>query len=177
MGGTGISIARRVPLPRIPGQYVLNALSNATIAPAQSEVRVSWIFLDDPLTIDRIAVEVSVGAASSFIRPVIYSSDSNGRPSTVLVDGGQIDASTNGIKEATVAAVIPRGITWWGSISQGGAPTLRVANIAAGPFALDLNTSLNLIWPRQTGATGAPPAFGVQSGYRAETICVRVRLA
>lgn len=177
MAGTGIAIARRVPLPRIPGQYVMNALSNATAAPAQSEVRVAWVFLDDPLTIDRIAVEVTASAVSSFVRPVIYASDSSGRPSTVLVDGGQIDASTNGIKEATVSAVIPRGITWWGSISQGGTPTVRVANVAPGPLAMDLNVGFNLVWPRQTGATGAPPAFGAQSGYRAETICVRVRLA
>lgn len=179
MSGTGITLGRPNQIPRISGQYLLNVLGNSTGVTAQSELWLSPRWLDEDTPIDQIAVEVTSGAANSFIRPTIYSSNSAYRPNVPLVDGGQLDSSSPGIKTAVVAATIPKGLTWWGAVPQGGTPTVRRASAWAGllPIALTFDTAFSTPFPGQSGVTGALPSPFVRSTAYGTPICIRVRIA
>jgi hypothetical protein len=75
------------------------------------------------VTVTQVAFWVITAAASSFIRPVVYSDDGTGcYPASLLVDVGQVDTSTTGLKTPTAfSAVDVGGVTWWGSVVQGAA--------------------------------------------------------
>lgn len=180
MSGTSIIVPKSPRIPKVTGQYLQNVFGGGTAVLTQSELRLAPVLLEQDIPIDRICVEVTSLAASSFVRPVIYRSNTSGRPGALLVDGGQIDSSSNGKKEATVAATIPSGLTWWGCVAQGGAPTVRTsASFAAtaSPIPMDFDSTLNFVFPAQATVTGAPPDPFVRSTVTQFAIAIRVRIA
>lgn len=169
-----------VPIPFVAGHYLQSMLGNAVLTSSQNALVLAPMFLESDVTIDRIAVEVTTAAASSFVRPAIYGSDANGRPGALLVDGGQLDASTPGIKEAAVNVTIPRGISWWGSINQGGVPTTRQGTVWAGgrPMLLGPSpTTFNAAFPAQLSISAALPSPMVPNAGSTNVTAVRVRIA
>jgi hypothetical protein len=170
-----------VPIPGVSGHWLQSLLGNAALTSSQNTLVVAPVFIEADIAIDRIAVEVTTGAVSSFVRPVIFGSDADGRPGSLLVDGGQLDASTIGVKEATVAVIISRGLTWWGAVNQGGVPTTRQASVFAGGRPLLMGpaplTSFNSAFPAQSGASGVPPSPMVPNTASPNVTAVRVRVA
>ncbi len=74
------------------------------------------------LTIDRLGIEVTVGAAG-LCRIGLYTND-NGVPGTLIVDGGAIDTSSVAIVEATVSPLILPEWCWIAAVYNA-APTCR----------------------------------------------------
>jgi hypothetical protein len=85
------------------------------------------LFISESITIDRIGVECTTATASTTWRIGIYNSDSNGLPSTVLLDAGTVDTSTTGLKTITVSQTLSAGLYFVAGSWQTGfnTPTLR----------------------------------------------------
>jgi hypothetical protein len=81
-------------------------------------------------TVDRIAFEVTTGgSAGSKARVGIYAatSQSNIYPNALVVDGGEFDTTTTGVKVATVSATLDPNVRYWAAYLCGtAAPTIRV---------------------------------------------------
>jgi hypothetical protein len=64
-------------------------------------------------TLDRLKVNITTADAGSTVRLGLYTSDSHGMPSTLLLDGGTIDSSTTGAKEVTVNQQLTGGVLYF----------------------------------------------------------------
>lgn len=86
------------------------------------------------ITIDQLGISVSTLLAGSNCKVVIYASDSNGRPSAVIVESGNIDASTTGTKLVAIASTaLTAGTKYWIGVRSSGTQTLRTLNVSALP--------------------------------------------
>lgn len=75
------------------------------------------------MTVIEIGVNVTAGVADSQILYGIYSSDENGRPSTLLASGSA-SSDTTGSKTSAVSVVLKKGdVVWDAFLSVGGAPS------------------------------------------------------
>jgi hypothetical protein len=81
-----------------------------------------------PITVDRIAINVSVAEAGATPRLGIYARSSDNRPGDLILDCGTVDASTTGVKEITISATIPAGLFFVAVAHQGASSTLRLTN-------------------------------------------------
>lgn len=101
------------------------------------------LFVSESITIDRLGVECVTAVASTTWRIGIYNSDSNGVPSTVLLDAGTVDTSTTGLKTITVNQTLSAGLYFIAGVWQGGAssPTMRAYSSGAGNWAPVAGTS------------------------------------
>jgi hypothetical protein len=127
------------------------------------------LFLSEAITIDRLGVEVTGANASTTWRIGIYNSDSNGLPSTVLLDAGTVDCSTTGLKTITVSQTIQAGFYFIAGCWQGGSssPFLRSLLQTGGiysPIASTNQQSTNYITQYHVDSvTGAFPTFSGSS--------------
>lgn len=76
------------------------------------------------ITVDRIAIEVTVADAGKVARLGIYNDGSNLYPGTLVVDGGEISVAANGIITATISEALTKGYYWVAIVSDG-TPTIR----------------------------------------------------
>lgn len=75
-----------------------------------------------PFTLNALMTSIAVvGSAGAVYRMGIYRSAA-ARPSTLVLDGGTVDATTGGDKTLTVNVTAPAGMYWFMGVSQG-APT------------------------------------------------------
>ncbi len=89
------------------------------------------------VTIDQLGVSVSTFLASANCKCVIYDSDSNGRPTTILRETANIDAGTNGTKLSAITTLaLTAGHTYWIGVRSSGTQTVRTLAVGALP-ALD----------------------------------------
>jgi hypothetical protein len=116
------------------------------------------------ITVDRIAINVSVAEAGATPRLGIYSATSANRPGDLILDCGTVDASTIGNKQITISATIPAGLFFLAVAHQGASSTLRLTNCTIDTGIIKGHTNLNaalLTAPNsylQTGVSGALPA-------------------
>jgi hypothetical protein len=135
-------------------------------------------------TIDRIACNVSTGIASGKVRLGIYTStsDSNPYPATLVLDSGELDASTSGVKTATVSQVLDTNALLWfvytcGTATPGmrtvgatafpilGSDNTMVTNMGVGWFVARAYGALPASFPGSASistATGNTPLIGVR---------------
>jgi hypothetical protein len=112
-----------------------------------------------PVSITELDVEVTTAAASSFVRLGIRSHNPlTGEPLSAapLVDAGQIDSSTTGVKPKVLGTplVLQPGWYWYTVTAQGGAPTVRAS------------PDYSLIQPMPLkGATAAALSAATAGGY------------
>ena len=62
-----------------------------------------------------LAAEITTGAASAKARMGLYQCNSDLTPGALIVDGGEVDCSSTGVKEDTISVVMPAGpalIAW-----------------------------------------------------------------
>jgi len=130
-----------------------------TGAATQSRLEVIPWMVTGTLSIDRLYCDVTTGAGSSFIRPVIFKDDGTGLGMTLVVDGGQVDASAIATVSATVAATLPPDLYYIGAVAQGGTPAIRYVASFNGPVTPPIaNYTTASFSIRKTGVTGAPAA-------------------
>lgn len=88
------------------------------------------LFLPNPVTVDRVAAEVTT-LGTGVVRLGLYSHDvTTGRPKLtgLLFDWGTIDVTSTGVKEVTISSTIPAGWTylaWSWQSSNTTAPIMR----------------------------------------------------
>lgn len=115
MDGLGLVAAPTPGLPWITGNYYDYGVTRAASAPAGSALSANTIYtslIDVPPLgedIDRIAIEVTIAGTATLARVGIYRIGTDGKPSSLLIDGGAVDVSGTGRKEATVALWLPPG--------------------------------------------------------------------
>ena len=117
----------------------------------------------DDITIDRLSVNVTTLIAAALGKIVLYAADATGRPAALILETGDLDFSTVGLKEATVAQTLRRGITYWIGIRHSSTAILSAWASTATP---DLNggapvtTARKVLRRTLAYATGAPGTWG-----------------
>ena len=117
----------------------------------------------DDITVDRLSVNVTTFIAAALGKIVIYAADATGRPAALILETGDLDFSTVGLKEATVAQTLRRGITYWIGIRHSSTAILSAWASTATP---DLNGGAPVITARKVlrrtlaYATAAPGTWG-----------------
>lgn len=120
-------------LPFVAGQKYRPPSSAATgnIAPTLNSARFApWIFLET-VEFDQLEVDVTTPQAASFVRPMVYRDNGTGMGGTLVVDGGQLDASGTGAKAVAVSLTCTPGLYWFGAGTQGAAAATMRAIIAS----------------------------------------------
>lgn len=118
----------------VVGQYYDNsfqATASSTLAGAANRIDLAPYYTSVPLNIDRIGVAVSTGVASALAKVVIYSSDANGWPDTLLYESGNLDCATTGMKEATLTFSFASGVQYWVGVRHSSTATLRTINVSS----------------------------------------------
>ena len=117
----------------------------------------------DDITIDRLSVNVTTLIAAALGKIVLYAADATGRPATLILETGDLDFSTVGLKEATVAQTLRRGITYWIGIRHSSTAIVSAWASTATP---DLNggtpvtTARKVLRRTLAYATAAPGTWG-----------------
>lgn len=160
------------------------AMSGAlsTGAPALNLLTVHPLDIGEAVTLDRIGIEVTTAAASSFCRLGLYA-DHGGKPGALLLDAGQVDASTTGVKEITISQALNPGVVWLAYVSQGGTPTVRRSSSELGLPGIGNATAATvsanpMAAMARTGVSGALlDPFGSNQGGQVYQPRVIVRVA
>jgi hypothetical protein len=123
------------------------------------------VFIQESITIDRLGMEVQTQAASSTIRLGIYNSDSNGEPSSLVLDAGTVSGTTTGLKAITVSQALTTGLYYFAWIWQGGTgrtitygPTATSGNWAPASSTTQGPSGAYFAQYIQDGITGALPS-------------------
>ena len=120
----------------------------------------------DDITIDRLSVNVTTLIAAALGKIVLYAADGTGRPAAMILETGDLDFSTVGLKEATVAQILRRGITYWIGIRHSSTAILSAWASTATP---DLNggapvtTARKVLRRTLAYVTAAPGTWGYLS--------------
>ncbi len=97
-------------------------------------------------TLDRIQFNVTTGgAAGSVARVGIYTStsDTNLYPNALVVDGGQFDTTSTGVKTATISAALTENKLYWLVFLSGtAAPTVRAGQPSSMPNVLGIDSAM-----------------------------------
>jgi hypothetical protein len=135
-------------------------------------------------TADRIGFNVTTGgAAGSVARCGIYSAKTDGTflADTLLVDGGEFDTTTTGIKEATISQALAADTLYWFAFTAGtAAPQLSHSTLGNGSILGAPSTSPTAVaffyFPVQTyGALPATaPALAQESNGSFPLVFVRL---
>lgn len=116
-----------VPNPRIGDYFFPNAPIAPTTGtpPTNGDMRMSPWLVRRPITLDRLAAEVTTaGEAGSKVRLGIYSDSGECRPGALVVDGGTIAGDVVAVASVTVAVTLQPGL-YWLAIAAQDAPTTR----------------------------------------------------
>ena len=142
------------------------------------------LFILETITIDRIGAECFTAVASSTFRLGIYNSDSNGVPSSLLLDAGTIDTSTTGAKSITISQILNPGLYYLAGAQQGGASsaTMRAYHNVIGNHSPVASTSMSTT-NYQTGfnqdsVTGAfPSTYTANNPNNLQQLRIQFRVA
>jgi hypothetical protein len=123
-------------------------------------------------TFDQISFEVTSSAATGVARAVVYS-DNNGVPGALLADGGNIAASSNGLKTAAISLTLAPGLYWIGLANYAGVTfSARTISTGLGPWFIPQSNSGSTIsvgWEGTYPASSSPQAAWTSYASRAGT--------
>lgn len=94
--------------------YPVTLIQTASGTPSTSAVAYAYPFyLPVPTPLDRISMYLVTAQTGGAARVGLYTPDYRGRPSTLIVDGGELDLSSGGgaLKEATISVTL-MGLIW-----------------------------------------------------------------
>lgn len=104
-----------------------------TGSPDSNTLTIHPIWIGSTVSITALRAEQTTGAAANTMQLVLYDSDSNGKPNSLLEESDEIDISTNGVKTYSFAS--PRSLTpgvyWVGMTTPSG--TWRVVPTSVQP--------------------------------------------
>ncbi|QLQ20122.1 MAG: DUF2793 domain-containing protein [Exiguobacterium profundum] len=115
------------------------------------------------MTIDQMVVNVTTAVASALGKLVVYLSDANGRPDARLLETGDMDFGTTGLKSVAVSAMLWGGATYWLGLRHSSTATVSAWQSAATP---DINggapvtTARKILRRTLSYGTAAPSSWG-----------------
>jgi hypothetical protein len=149
------------------GDYILGSsgAGGSTLATLACVANTVMLFPFVPrasFAVDRLSVNVTSGVASAQGKLVVYASDANGRPDAKITETADLDFSSTGLKEATVALTLKRGVTYWLGLRNSSTATLSTFTGGGTP---DINGGTPSTFARKvirrtlTYATAAPSSW------------------
>ena len=168
-GVTRILADQDVPwIPPAAGDYALTTsgaggAATGVLAGAAGRMDLFPFIQRDDITVDRLSVNVTTLIAAALGKIVLYAANATGRPAALILETGDLDFSTVGMKEATVAQTLRRGITYWIGIRHSSTAILSAWASTATP---DLNggapvtTARKVLRRTLAYATAAPGTWG-----------------
>lgn len=137
----------------LPGVYEF-AISTQTLT--ANIIRYGPFVVEDrSITVDQLVTEVTTLQAASGVYLGIYNADSGWQPTSLVVDGGTVDSTTNGVKTATVNVTLPPGRYLWAVLSNA---AVALRSFRGGSF-MGFQTAI--------GATPLVPSVSVAQTYGA----------
>jgi hypothetical protein len=118
----------------VSGQYYDNSFqgtASSTRAGVADKIELAPYYTSVPLEINLIGVAVSTAVASSNVKIVIYSSDSNGWPDVLLYESSDISTATTGYKSEALSFTFSSGVQYWVGVRYSSTATLRVINVSS----------------------------------------------
>lgn len=109
----------------LPGVALTGSVG--TLAPGNNTLYYFPIYVAAPLTITGLLLEVTTLAASGKARVGIYNADSDLQPTSLIVDGGELDCSSTGVKEATISTTLAPGRYLLAAVCNSGTIQVRYA--------------------------------------------------
>jgi hypothetical protein len=131
----GLRGAETIPMVPAAGEFIGNGL-NASGLSTQAQVANRtvihpWI-PSKTITVDQLGLSISGLVASALLKRIIYASDANGRPSTVIVETGDIDAGSNGTKFASISSLtLNAGTLYWQGLRSSSTATVRTISVGS----------------------------------------------
>ncbi len=80
-----------------------------------------------------LSVNVTGAVAGAVGKIVMYDSDANGRPNALILETGDLDFSSTGIKTAVIAQTLLQGATYWFGIRHSSTAVLSAWPTSATP--------------------------------------------
>jgi hypothetical protein len=144
-------------------QIVTGGRDDTNAARALNRMEYVPTVVSKSISVDRIAVNVSVAEAGATPRLGIYGRSATNRPGSLILDCGTVDASTTGTKIITINTTIPAGLFFLAVAYQGASSSLRLSNCALDGGIIKAHGSVlaAVIFPNsysQAGVSGALPA-------------------
>ena len=129
------------------------------------------------MTVDRITMAVTVGAAGKKARLGIYNSGADGKPLSLLLDAGELAVDGSGVKAITINQSLTKGLYWLACVSDG-TPTVRGHYAFATPYGIHVDWSglISGVFVAHTYGT-LPDPFGTPIPTTAEVVYAALRLA
>lgn len=122
-----------------------------------------WVSPFD-VTIDQVGLLCSTAVAAALGKVVIYASDTNGRPSTLLLESGTLDFSTIGFKSIAASLSMTKGTLYWVGVRYSSTATVNAHQPYCSPvigYLATPTTAANKMLRRTlTFATGATTPWG-----------------
>jgi len=134
-------------------------------------------FVTEAITLDRINIYISTAVAGGLVRLGIYNDDGSGKPGSLLLDAGEIDASTTGNKSITISQALNPGVYWLAFVgNNSGIYTYREQGRQ--DFGGTLGHTFQSVWYRNLGSYPAalPDPFGTP-GRWSWVYCISVRIS
>ena len=123
-----------VPTPT-PGRYLFpGGGSYSTFVTVLGNAYFRKFYVPATLPFDRITCAIHAAAAGAIIRLGIYNCNTDGEPSTLVLDAGTVSASTYGVKEIAINHTIPAGVYFLAAAAQGTAPCTLSRQLGATNF-------------------------------------------
>jgi hypothetical protein len=164
-----------------PGAYSFLGTKATTSTFANGAMRLSPIWVPEPVTLDRIGCEITAASTDvgATARLVIYTDTGQIRPDVVLLNAGTVAADSTGVKEITISQALSPGTYWLGAVIQGAptsTPTLRAADERVVPaYIFPAGPSGTLAAQADNTVTGALPSPWTSSGSSGGMVRVFVR--
>lgn len=97
------------------GNFIPHSLGNGVaLSTGTGYLMAKPLFVSRNLTVDQIAMEVVTGgSAGSELRMGIFNADSDGQPSTLLLDAGAVGSTTNGVKTISISQALTGGSMYY----------------------------------------------------------------
>ncbi len=162
-----IQTGQEIPwLTPIAGEYMMTTVcsagTTATLTPAANQLRIFPFAPRVDTPIKAMALNVVTGVAAAVSKFVVYDSDTNGRPNTMINETADVDCSTTGNKFATLSLTLRRGQTYWLGTRHNSAASVTAWVGSATP---DINGGTPVTTARKSllrtvaYATAAPPTW------------------
>lgn len=174
-----------IPVNLVAGRYsaltpaaAAATLSGGTIYGNALGQGVAWpVVFNRDGTLTRLALSVTTLAASSKARIAIWA-DNGGVPGALILDAGQIDGATTGIKELTISQAVRAGVVYWFSVTLQGATGLQIRHApvvgvgqpeTTNSAIFDYGGGQGVFFTGETGAhsANAPGTLGASQGATA----------
>jgi len=161
--------------------FYYGPLADSTATGTLNRVMVFPVYFSVPTAVNGLRCQVTTaGTAGSVVRMGIYLPGTDGKPDGLLVDAGTVDATSTGIKIASISETVS-GLIWLAAVAQGALPTTRRSSLNRIPYEYgmgDATAELNLrVVLFQDSVTGALPSTFASNASGVSGMTVQVGVA